>query len=107
MGLNCKCPTSFLNDQTREFPIIILGIYTVSKTFDPLREYLMEHFGWSSKRVSMEMSLTSKDASARYLGKLVLRDHLVARTSDGRFRLADGVMPPGADDFLEEEVVPL
>lgn len=32
MGLNCKCPTSFLNDQTREFPIIILGIYTVSKT---------------------------------------------------------------------------
>lgn len=34
MGLNCKCPTSFLNDQTREFPIIILGIYTVSKTKD-------------------------------------------------------------------------
>ncbi|MBQ0071636.1 MAG: AAA family ATPase, partial [Spirochaetales bacterium] len=44
--------------------------------FDALREYLMDHFGWSGKRVSMEMSLTSKDAQTRYLGKLVLRDHL-------------------------------
>ena len=32
MGLNCKCPTSFLYDQTREFLTIILGIFTVSKT---------------------------------------------------------------------------
>jgi len=35
MGLFCKCPTSFLNDQTREFPIIILGISTVSKADEP------------------------------------------------------------------------
>jgi len=41
MGLACKCPTSFLYDQTREFPTIILGIFTVSKThWENLPDYL-------------------------------------------------------------------
>jgi len=32
MGLACKCPISFLYDQTREFTTIVLGIFSVSDT---------------------------------------------------------------------------
>ena len=57
MGLNCKCPTSFLNDQTREFPIIILGIYTVSKTAITKRGRITKHGNASLRKYLYLMAM--------------------------------------------------
>lgn len=66
MGLNCKCPTSFLNDQTREFPIIILGIYTVSKTADPHQQTPL----LQPARPSLILFEASETGSQSYLAKI-------------------------------------